>query len=1015
MVNQDQAGPDPWEGEMFRILVNNVQDYALFVMDSHGHVLRWTPAAQKLLGYQEEEILGQSAEVIFTREDNRIGTLAREIAHALATGGAQDERWYVRKDGSRFWSSGAVTPLRDKAGGLRGFAKIMRERTEQQHQVEQEQLAAFGRDIGLALSRNDTLRGTLSQCAQAMVRHLHGAFARIWTLNEKQQMLELQASAGLYTHLNGHHARIPLGQWKIGLIAAEKQPHLTNTVLGDPRISNQEWAKQEGMVAFAGYPLIAEGQVVGVMAMFARQPLSPDLLEAMALMGSSIALAIQRKRLEESLRRQADLLDLAPVWARALDDCITLWSQGAEQLYGWTKEEAVGRISHELLQTRFPKPRRDIQADLLAQGQWEGELIRLKRDGTTVVVASRWLLHTTGVGQPEAILEVNNDITERKQAEREARFLAEASAALASLVDYESTLQNVARLAVPFFADWCAVDMLQPDGSLRRLAIAHADQAKTQLAQELQQRYPSDVRLPCGAYQVVRTGQSELVEEILDARLVEVAQDQDHLRILRELGLKSYLCVPLRVRGKNLGAITFVGGESGRRFDTTTLRVAEDLAHRAAVAVENARLYQQVREADRRKDEFLAMLAHELRNPLAPIQNALQIMRMPGVETSIAGKARDMAERQMHHLTRLVDDLLDVSRVVRGKVQLRPEVVELQSVVTRALETAQPVVQAYRHEVTVSLPSEPLWLKADPVRLAQVIANLLNNAAKYTEQGGHIWLAAGMEGTDVVLRVRDNGIGIPAEMLPRIFEMFVQVDRSIGRSQGGLGIGLTLAKSLVEMHGGGVEAHSDGPGQGSEFVVRLPFSSSRRRDEEKILKAGGGQPTPPSRHILVVDDNRDAAESLAILLGLLRQDVRVAYDGRTALEEARANPPELAFIDIGMPRMDGYEVARRFRAGNRTTGCDASRADRLGPGRGSAAHSGSRFQPPPDQTCRPRQPARIAGPPAITGEFLQGRLRRFFGVFFGKRPCVRSGVCSFWPPEYHFLTDVGEHLSGRAV
>lgn len=258
----------------------------------------------------------------------------------------------------------------------------------------------------------------------------------------------------MYTHLNGHHARIPLGQWKIGLIAAEKQPHLTNTVLGDPRISNQEWAKQEGMVAFAGYPLIAEGQVVGVMAMFARQPLSPDLLEAMALMGSSIALAIQRKRLEEWFR-QADLLDLAPVWARALDDCITLWSQGAEQLYGWTKEEAVGRISHELLQTRFPKPRRDIQADLLAQGQWEGELIRLKRDGTTVVVASRWLLHTTGVGQPEAILEVNNDITERKQAEREARFLAEASAALASLVDYESTLQNVARLAVPFFADWC--------------------------------------------------------------------------------------------------------------------------------------------------------------------------------------------------------------------------------------------------------------------------------------------------------------------------------------------------------------------------------------------------------------------------------------------------------------------------------------------------------------------------------------------------------------------------------
>ncbi len=283
--------------------------------------------------------------------------------------------------------------------------------------------------------------------------------------------------------------------------------------------------------------------------------------------------------------------------------------------------------------------------------------------------------------------------------------------------------------------------------------------------------------------------------------------------------------MPLVVSGNPLGVLTFATAESGRTYTDADLALANDLANRAGVAIENFRLYQALRDADRRKDEFLATLAHELRNPLAPIRNALQILKMPRVDAATVERSRDMMERQVHHLVRLVDDLLDVSRVMRGKIELRKERVELATVVARAVETVQPLVDAQGHELSVRLPTESLLLDADPVRLAQVVGNLLTNAAKYTEPNGRIWLTAEREGDEAVLRVRDNGIGIAPDMLPHIFELFVQVDHASTKAQGGLGIGLTLVKNLVEMHNGTVEARSDGLGQGSEFVVRLPLSA----------------------------------------------------------------------------------------------------------------------------------------------------------------------------------------------
>jgi PAS domain S-box-containing protein len=324
-------------------------------------------------------------------------------------------------------------------------------------------------------------------------------------------------------------------------------------------------------------------------------------------------------------------------------------------------------------------------------------------------------------------------------------------------------------------------------------------------------------------------------------------------------------------------------------------------------------------EADRRKDEFLAMLSHELRNPLAPLANAAHVLETAGRDEVACRRAAGVIGRQVQHLARLVDDLLDVARVTRGKVELRKEPVELAAVLRRAVETSRPLLDARRHELALSLPAAPVPLEADPTRLAQVVSNLLNNAAKYTPEGGHIWLAGEGAGGQAVVRVRDDGGGIPPEFLPRAFDLFAQGDRSPARAEGGLGIGLSLVRSLVELHGGTVEAASDGPGRGSEFVVRLPLAAGRPAAEgpRGEAAAGGGRKAgpgkPAAQRVLVVDDNRDSADSLALLLSLWGHEARVAYDGPAALEAARDYRPGLVLLDIGLPGMTGLEVARRLR------------------------------------------------------------------------------------------------------
>jgi PAS domain S-box-containing protein len=327
---------------------------------------------------------------------------------------------------------------------------------------------------------------------------------------------------------------------------------------------------------------------------------------------------------------------------------------------------------------------------------------------------------------------------------------------------------------------------------------------------------------------------------------------------------------------------------------------------------ERIRMEEALKEADRRKDEFLAVLAHELRNPLAPIRNSLHILRLTGQNDPASERVGEMMERQVNHMVRLVDDLLEVSRITRGKIELRRELVGVAAIVRGAVETSRPAIVAAGHQLALSIPPEPLALDADPVRLTQVVANLLNNAAKYTEPGGQIWLTVRNEGDEVAISVRDTGLGIPPEMLARVFDLFTQVDRHTERAQGGLGIGLTLVKSLVELHGGRVDALSEGAGRGSEFVVHLPLASTITSADQPALDAGPSTTLPP-RRVLVVDDNQDAADSVGMLLSLLGLDVHVVYNGPAALEAAASFKPAVVLMDIGMPGMDGYEVARRIR------------------------------------------------------------------------------------------------------
>jgi signal transduction histidine kinase/DNA-binding response OmpR family regulator len=493
----------------------------------------------------------------------------------------------------------------------------------------------------------------------------------------------------------------------------------------------------------------------------------------------------------------------------------------------------------------------------------------------------------------------DREIGEAIQRRRRSSFLSETTAALAGSLDQGGTVQELARLSVPFLADFSAVSHVDARSVAQHveLAWAHSSEGAVSSARlemtQLPLRFQEVTRI------VLETGR--------------MAQATD-LPAFSEtsFALSTVAIFPLRARSQMLGVLAVGRRYSGRPFGAEELLLAETLASRAAVILDNARMYRDIQESDLRKNQFLAMLADELRNPLAAIQGAAQMLGLADCTSDRLPMAQAIINRQVSELVRMLDELLDVARITQGKLRIQMEPVSLPVVVQMAVESSSPVIKSHSHSLHVSCPQTPLWVSGDANRLAQILANLLDNAAKYTDQGGKIWLTVERENETAVLRVRDNGIGISKEAQSSIFELFMQVDRSLARSRGGLGIGLTLAHQLVELHGGSIKASSEGLNQGSEFTVRLPLLLDPPFAAAPSAISARGQRT--RRRVMLIDDNPDVANSLAMLLEACGHQVFWALDGASALAAAKGFLPDVVFLDIGLPELDGYEVARRLRS-----------------------------------------------------------------------------------------------------
>jgi PAS domain S-box-containing protein len=578
-----------------------------------------------------------------------------------------------------------------------------------------------------------------------------------------------------------------------------------------------------------------------------------------------------------------------------------------EEFVGRTVRDVLGDVAYAAV---APHVRTALAGRLVT---FESQLTY--RDGQPRYVRATYVPDVGEDGRVRGFVAHVNDITDLKQAEaereqlrRHADELARVSRRLTESLDIGEVAERIAECILPLFqAQSSVVRLLLPDGSLACMAIAG----------KWLENFKPGYLLPPGVGLVGRAvieRRALWTRDILDEPSVVLTPE--FRRGLAGAGHHAVLAVPLQVKGEIIGAVSTAHAEI-RTFSQAEIDLLQAFADQAALAMRNVQLFArektaraEAEAANHAKDQFLALLAHELRNPLAPIVTSAALLRRPGIPASVVEHSAGIVERQARSLARLLDDLLDVSRITRDRIDLRWVVLSIADVVERALEATRPFVDERRHVVSVTLPPRPLYVEADPARLEQIIVNVLNNAAKYSPPNGHISVVVAQEGDEVVLRVSDTGIGIPQDMLSRIFDLFVQGDQSLAHTSGGLGIGLTLVHRLVKLHHGRVEAHSDGPGRGSQFTVTLPLS---RQVSTPSDPAAAPARCPPA-DVLLIEDNDDARQSLRALLEHEGHRVAETADGTSGLNRDETMRPNIVLIDIGLPGLDGYEVARRIRA-----------------------------------------------------------------------------------------------------
>ena len=933
-------------------------------------VTRADGRAQVALGYFEQQIhrvaAGQSVEAVarvWRGEGRELVDRFREAARSVR---AEEERLLEQQRQSAATSAraalfGAVV-LAASAVALLGFAW----RRELGHDAVVTDMARSARgrlrllsDLASALAATRTVAQVADIVVEHGLRAAGGDTCTLYALTPESDALELLAQHGVAPHLVD---KLRVSSEREGNPETYRAMREGRSVWAESMADYAALyptlaaAKVEGprAHAFWSVPLIAEGQGLGLLGVgfFAPRKFTPDeraFVDTLAHQCAQALLRAKRTEAEEEARRwfSTTLRSIGDaVIATDEHGKIQFLNAVAERLTGYNEADALGQPLEAVFHIISEHSRAVVESPVtkvLREGKIVGlanHTVLLPRKGPELPIADSGAPIRNEAGEIVGVVLVFRDVSFEKRHEARNAFLVKAGEALVASLDYEKTLATVARLTVPHLADWCAVNLVDGvSGRIKQVAVAHVDPEKARYAEELGRRYPPDADSP--EARVIRTGASELYPEISDDVLERLADDSDQSRIVRELDLKSAIMVPLRGREGILGSMTFVYAGADRRYTSDDQVFVEELARRAAMAIENAISLKAAHEArdrerwlrgeaeraSRLKDDFLATASHELRTPLNAILGWTLTLRR-SVNDPETDRALGIVERNARAQAKLIEDVLDVSRIVSGKLVLNVRTTTVSAAARAAIETVTPAADAKGIALVAELEADPALITADPDRLQQVIWNLLSNSVKFTAKGGRVSLRTYREASEVCVMVQDTGEGIRAELLTAIFEPFQQADSSTTRRHGGLGLGLAIVKQLVEAHGGSVHAKSDGPGQGSSFVVRLPVRAvasgiqEGREATAAALELKGAETTPTRLdrlRVLVVDDERDARQLIHEILRQHGAEVTMVGSAAEARQAIAKAAPHAIVSDVGMAEEDGYSFIRKLRAeGSRT-------------------------------------------------------------------------------------------------
>ena len=868
---------DPGEVLDYREVLETFAD-AVVAADDGNRIVYVNQAAERLLGWGAGELIGRPLTTIQPVRLRATHTAAFERYMATGVGrliGTPVRVPALRRDGGEVDIELVISGTHVE--GRRMVVASLRDLSDRVELERQLNVVRYLRATTFASAKLSSLLDVdevVQSVVNTLVDDFDAALARIWTQDPAAGTLEPRASACLSAQ-TGHRSHDEAGvaddRYSIDAVARTRRPFIKNGLLGDAHF-DQEWVIREGISAVAAYPLIVAGELSGVMVAFTRHQLLDEVVEVLANFAAIVTASLHdvdllareqraRRRAEESEERFRVLVDGVQGYAIFMHDpagMIVSWNSGAERVLGYPADEVVGTHFERFYppdEVAAGKSRRDLQL-ALHEGRFEDEAWRVRRDGSRFWASVLITPLRDEHGGLRGYAKIIRDITDRKRAEERLRFLANASTVLSSSLDYEQTLRQLAELAVPDLADWCVVHMTTDGGEIEQLALAHADPARVELARDLHRRYPPDPSALHGVANVIRTGRPEFAGEIRSELLEAVARDAEHLDLIRQLGLRSYMIVPLSARGRTFGTISLVSAESGLTYRPEDLHVAEELAGKAATAVDNARLYREAREAVVLRDDFLSLASHELRTPITILHAYTQSLNRAIAKGMAAGgtvagdgpatvsldRARltgsvEAMNHAIGRLVRLIEDLLDVSRLQRGTLQLTRGPVNLSALVDRAVDAFRVQQQEGRISPGLTLRLEhdaarPVSGEWDADRLDQVITNLIENATKYSGPDGQVtvslWVDGGQGGPAADgspaahLSVRDNGIGIPPGQLESIFEPYSRGSNASVRNYPGFGMGLAVARHIVERLGGRIWVESGGDDQGSTFHIVLP-------------------------------------------------------------------------------------------------------------------------------------------------------------------------------------------------